>query len=74
MSKTNGIFQKEIDIFPYLKRCTLDIVCGKYKKLLWKQKTFENEGVSILISLEAAMGIQVDAQLQDSPYIMAVQR
>jgi cytochrome P450 len=22
---------EEIEVFPYLKRCTLDIICGKYK-------------------------------------------
>ncbi|KAI9556694.1 hypothetical protein GHT06_016485 [Daphnia sinensis] len=38
---------KEIDVFPYLKRCTLDIIC------------------------EATMGIQVNAQQQDSEYLYA---
>ncbi|XP_046636789.1 cytochrome P450 4C1-like isoform X1 [Daphnia pulicaria] len=41
---------EDIDVFPYLKRCALDIIC------------------------EAAMGIQVNAQLEDSEYIRNVQR
>uniref|UniRef100_A0A0N8BX03 Cytochrome p450 n=1 Tax=Daphnia magna TaxID=35525 RepID=A0A0N8BX03_9CRUS len=42
--------QTEIEVFPFLKRCTLDIIC------------------------EAAMGIQVNAQLEDTQYIISVQR
>lgn len=41
---------QEIDVYPYLKRCTLDVIC------------------------ETAMGIQVNAQLEDSDYIKGVQR
>lgn len=46
----DSLIGKEIDVFPYLKRCTLDIIC------------------------EAAMGIKVNAQQQDSEYLYAVQR
>ncbi|XP_046438966.1 cytochrome P450 4C1-like isoform X6 [Daphnia pulex] len=41
---------EEIEVFPYLKRCTLDIIC------------------------EAAMGVKINAQIEDSEYIYAVQR
>nr|CAH0104471.1 unnamed protein product [Daphnia galeata] len=42
--------EREIEVFPFLKRCTLDVIC------------------------EAAMGIQVNAQLEDSEYLNAVQK
>ncbi|KAI9562774.1 hypothetical protein GHT06_010229 [Daphnia sinensis] len=41
---------KEIDVFPFLKKCTLDIIC------------------------EAAMGIKINAQLEDTEYIRNVHR
>lgn len=41
---------KETDVFPFLKKCTLDIIC------------------------EAAMGIKINAQLEDTEYIRNVHR
>ncbi|EFX88054.1 hypothetical protein DAPPUDRAFT_311593 [Daphnia pulex] len=47
---TPGEFAEDVDVFPFLKKCTLDIIC------------------------EAAMGITVNAQLEDSEYIRNVHR
>ncbi|XP_046636795.1 cytochrome P450 4C1-like isoform X4 [Daphnia pulicaria] len=49
-TSTSGEFKEDVDVFPFLKKCTLDIIC------------------------EAAMGIQINAQLQDSEYIRNVHR
>jgi hypothetical protein len=34
---------EEIEVFPYLKRCTLDIICGKYKFWPVKKIIFNSE-------------------------------
>ncbi|XP_046636792.1 cytochrome P450 4C1-like isoform X1 [Daphnia pulicaria] len=49
-TSTSGEFKEDVDVFPFLKKCTLDIIC------------------------EAAMGITVNAQLEDSEYIRNVHR
>ncbi len=28
-TSTSGEFKEDVDVFPFLKKCTLDIICGK---------------------------------------------
>lgn len=54
---------EEIDVFPFIKRCALDIICGK-----WGICRYEHG-----IYLDTAMGYQLNSQKEKNhPYAVAV--
>lgn len=64
--------ENEVDIYPMTSRCTLDIICGTISIL----SPFQAYScIEIIYHLEAAMGIQINAQVNyDSEYINAIDR
>lgn len=75
----------ETDVFPFLKKCTLDVICGEclisnsFCNFRHRKKGESVGLISLSLSClygesEAAMGIQVNAQLEDSQYIRNVHR
>ena len=60
---------REIDMIPFMKRCTLDIICGSIHWFLQSIEIVSNDS----FNTETAMGISINAQLEtDSRYIQAV--
>lgn len=63
----------EMDVYPYITRCSLDIICGDYS-------SYHFVGLLLLsvffffFMLEASMGTRINAQTQDSDYVRAVCR
>lgn len=58
---------KEVDLFPYVKRCALDIICGTQHATLSITSLFPN--------LDTAMSTQLNAQIgKNSEYVQAVIR
>ncbi len=60
----------EMDVCPLLSACTLDIICGNGLST----EIFGGIISYCVIYLEAAMGVQVNAQLGDCPYTEALER
>ena len=62
----------EIEISSMTSQCTLDIICGKINE----HKTTQNSPQLIEIILEAAMGIEINAQIGsgDANYIEATEQ
>lgn len=62
----------EIDVYPYITRCSLDIICGENIRLT------SNVNCRVLnflnVAIEASMGTRIGAQTQDSDYVRAVYR
>lgn len=57
------------DIFPYVTRCTLDIICGALSIHSWLNLINE----TFILIIESAMGKNVEAQSKtDSDYVRAV--
>lgn len=71
LTKSGNLNGNEIEIFPFIKRCTLDIICGK--GFLYYFRDFLTVAFSRIHLTEAAMGIPVNAQLEDSTYIKSIQ-
>lgn len=64
-----------IDIFPFVARCTLDIICGNWSIQLNSKSDliFYNFFLPKWQKTETAMGRHVDAQLKhDNAYVKAV--
>lgn len=61
------------DIFPYVTRCALDIICGKYLKLILLLLFGKFLFYYFLFRLESAMGQKVNAQSNlQSEYVQSV--
>ena len=66
---------KDLNMYPWITRCTLDIICGKYRRstvcFLFPKLVL---GIWIILFVsDSAMGINIKAQTQsESPYVKAV--
>ena len=68
-------FNKEIDVMPYMKRCTLDVICGNLTKERYTSLSIKHTFyICHLKKKEAAMGVKINAQTEDSAYLTAVHK
>lgn len=77
VEKLNEIVDQLFDIFPFITRCTLDIICGKYSLSLNRKVYKGNDVAFFRVNIpknpETAMGRQLNAQSKsDSDYVQAV--
>lgn len=57
------------DVYPFVSRCILDIVCGKGALQVYKVKPFQ-----LLLLAETVLGVKVGAQLEESEYMHWIDR